>query len=96
MVQRAPSSRRSLSELTKLTRARPAAVVAIAAALVGGGGGCSAGGGAPLKDGSAGDVINLDLALELPPECVGGPTSNDKGVGKLCTKGAGDCANNLV
>jgi hypothetical protein len=39
------------------------------------------------------DAAVFDLSLELPPGCPGTP--NEKGVGKVCTMGGGECASPL-
>lgn len=66
-------------------------VVAVAPLAVG----CSSGGGRPL-DGGLLDVPSFDYRFgDLPPGCPP-ETGNDKGIGTPCSKGGGECTNNLL
>jgi hypothetical protein len=60
--------------------------VALGAASIAG---CSAGGGGQIPDAGSADAV-FEVALNLPDGCPP-PIGNDKGVGKPCTRGGGEC-----
>jgi hypothetical protein len=70
-------------------RASPLVALSLLSAL-GVGWACSSG----SSDTTPHDAAVFDLALELPPGCPPGQ-ANEKGVGKLCTMGGGQCASPL-
>jgi hypothetical protein len=62
-------------------------------AAAAGGGGCSSGGGGAIPDAGPHDAV-FEVALNLPDGCPSG-VANEKGIGRPCTKGGGECGSNL-
>lgn len=68
--------------------------VGLGAAGIGGGVGCSSGGGGALQDASADFAIDYQFG-DLPPGCPP-TTGNDKGIGKVCSKGGHQCSGTQI